>query len=45
MVLDSLRKRVKEILDRLSQEIIFSLTGWDFILNALSLAKFLGKWY
>jgi transposase len=38
--LDSLRKRVKEILDRLSQEIISSLTGWDFILNALSIAKF-----
>ncbi|GAB4303987.1 MAG: hypothetical protein Fur0025_45570 [Oscillatoriaceae cyanobacterium] len=36
--LEPLRVKVGEILNQLSAEIIRSLTGWDFILNALSLS-------
>jgi hypothetical protein len=34
----TLRDEVGEILEKMSQEIVRSLTGWDFILEALSLS-------
>ena len=36
--LDKLRDEVRKILSTFSKELIQSLTGWDFILNALSLS-------
>jgi hypothetical protein len=36
--LDKLRYEVRKTLGTFSKEIIQSLTGWDFILNALSLS-------
>lgn len=36
--LDKLRYEVRKTLDTFSKEVIQSLTGWDFILNALSLS-------
>ncbi|MFP3325008.1 IS630 family transposase, partial [Planococcus sp. SIMBA_160] len=36
--LDKLRDEVRKILGTFSKELIQSLTGWDFICNALSLS-------
>ncbi|MDY7015052.1 MAG: hypothetical protein SVX43_15945 [Cyanobacteriota bacterium] len=36
--LDALREEVRQILKKISQEVVRSLTGWDFILEALSLS-------
>jgi len=36
--LDKLRDEVRKILGTFSKELIQSLTGWDFIINALSLS-------
>ena len=37
--LDQLRSKVDEIIEKISQEVIDSLTGWDYILNALKLER------
>ena len=37
--LDSLRVKVAELIVQLTSEVIASLTGYDFILNALSVAN------
>jgi hypothetical protein len=39
--LDALRARVSELLSLLTSEVVASLTGYDFILNALSVANIL----
>jgi hypothetical protein len=36
--LDKLRDEVSKTLEKMSLDVIQSLTGWDFILNALSLS-------
>jgi len=36
--LDELRVAVSYILKKLSQKVIASVTGWDFIIDALSVA-------
>jgi hypothetical protein len=36
--LEALRVAVEEILAKLSQKVIASVTGWDFILDALSVS-------
>ena len=36
--LDNLRNEVRKILGKISRDVIQSLTGWDFILRALSLS-------
>lgn len=37
--LDALREKVNEILKNLTKEVIASLTGWDYIIEALSVAE------
>lgn len=37
--LDCLREKVAELLSQLTSEVVASLTGYDFILNALSVAN------
>jgi transposase len=36
--LEELRAKVRTLLNYLSQQLLFSLTGWDYILQALSVA-------
>lgn len=36
--LDELRAKVRQILDLFGQQVIASLTGWEYILKALSVA-------
>lgn len=36
--LNQLRSKVDEILKNMTQEVIASLTGWEYILNALNFA-------
>ncbi|MFM6190630.1 hypothetical protein [Planktothrix sp.] len=36
--LDSLRNRLSQVLQELTPQAIKSVTGWDFILDALSVA-------
>src|SRR4028119_1180891 len=38
--IEELRESVRKELKKLTKEIIASLTGWEFILDALSVAKF-----
>ena len=40
--LDSLRNKLSQVLSGLSEQEISSVTGWDFILNALSVVKISG---
>jgi len=37
--LDNLRRRLSKILSKLSSQVITQVAGWDFILNALSVAN------
>ena len=43
--LECLQTKVTELLAQLTSEVIASLTGYDFILNALSVANIFLNWY